>query len=128
MAFVLLGSQVGYSVATHYCGGKVSDRAISFIAEKLSCGMESLQEECPSKAYGISEKSCCEDESSVYQLNEDFQKKQRSFEVETEFLAVFAIHYFLLFNQPQKAEEYTKPPLPPLIQQDIQVLHQSFLI
>ncbi len=128
MAFVLLGSQVGYSVATHYCGGEVSDRAISFTEEKLSCGMESLQEECPSKAYGISEKSCCDDKSNIFQLDEDFQKKQRFSDIETEFLAVFALHYFLLFNQSQKTEENTKPPLPPLIQQDIQVLHQSFLI
>lgn len=128
MSFLLLGSQVGFSVAIHYCGGEISDRSISIIEEKVSCGMESLENDCPSMAYGISEKSCCEDESSVYQLDEDFQKKLRSFEVETEFLAVFAAHYFLLFDKEETIEDYTKLPPPPLIQQNNQVLYQTFLL
>ena len=128
LSLLILGSQVGFAVSTHYCGGKVSDRAISIIEEKVSCGMESLENNCPSMAYGISEKSCCEDESTVYQLDEDFQKKQRSFEVETEFLAVFVAHYFLLFEQDQAIEDYSKLAPPPLIQQNNQVLFQTFLL
>ena len=128
MAFVLLGSQVGYSIATHYCGGEVSDRAISLLGEELGCGMESMENSCASTNNGISEKSCCDDESSVYQLNEDFQQKQRSIESQTNFLAVFAINYFLLFDTEQVAENYQVPPQPPLIQQNTQVLFQSFLL
>lgn len=128
MSFLLLGSQVGYSVATHYCGGEVSDRAISLLGEELGCGMEAMQEVCPSMDSGISEKSCCNNENSVYQLNEDFQKKQRSLEVESEFLTLFAIHYCLLFNTEQTIEEHPTIPPPLLVQQNTQVLYQSFLL
>lgn len=128
LSLLMLGSQIGFALSTHYCGGKVSGVAISLVEEKVSCGMEAMQEACASMADGISEQSCCDDKSHIIQLDEDFQKNQRFSNIETEFLAVFAVHYFLLFDQPLKAKEYTKPPLPPLIQQDIQVLHQSFLI
>lgn len=128
MSFLLLGSQVGFSVATHYCGGEVSDRAISLLGEELSCGMESMEKSCAFANSGISEKSCCDDESNVYQLNEDFQQKQRSIDSQTNFLAVFAINYFLLFDTEQVAENYQVPPQPPLIQQNTQVLFQSFLL
>ncbi len=128
MSFLLLGSQVGFSVATHYCGGEVSDRAISLLGKKVSCGMESMEDNCASMDNSISEQSCCDDESSVYQLNEDFQKKQRSVEIETDFLAVFTFHYLLLFDKEQSINNFTELPQPPLIQQDIQVLFQSFLI
>ena len=128
----MLGSQVGFAVSTHFCGGEVSDRIVSLVGSKVGCGMEENQENSCLTAitsdHSISEKSCCEDESSVYQLDEDFQKKQRSFEVETEFLAVFAAHYFLLFDKEETIEDYTKLPPPPLIQQNNQVLFQTFLL
>lgn len=128
MSLLLLGSQVGFSVATHYCGGEVSDRAISLLGEELGCGMESMKNSCASTNNGVSEKSCCNDESSVYQLNEDFQKKERSIESQTNFLAVFAVNYLILFDTEQVAENYQVPPQSPLIQQNTQVLFQSFLL
>jgi hypothetical protein len=124
----MLGGQVGFAISTHYCGGKVADRSISLLEKKMDCGMEFMQDSCPSMEDVVLERSCCENESNVYQLDEDFQKKQQSIDWKSHFFAVFVLNYSLLFEQEQSLEAYAMLPNPPLIQQNTQVLFQSFLL
>lgn len=128
LSFIMLSGQIGFAFSTHYCGGEIADRSISLLGEKMDCGMENMQESCPSINDELLEKSCCENESNVYQLDEDFQKKQQSIDWEDSFLAVYLLHHFLLFKQEASLEAYAELPSPPLIQQNTQVLFQSFLL
>ncbi len=75
----------------------------------------------------ISEKSCCDNESHIYQLEEDFSKKQNSVELETAFIGLFLTNFTLLFNTQEKVV-YSNIPSPSLIQQNSQVLFQTFLL
>lgn len=130
LSLLILGSQVGFAVSTHFCGGEVSDRVISLVGSKVGCGMESQESSCSRVEISddnISEKSCCDDESHVYQLKEDFNKKYNSIELETTFIRLFLTNYTLLFNTEEKVVHTNIPP-PPLIQQNSQVLFQTFLL
>jgi hypothetical protein len=130
LSLLMLGSQVGFAVSTHFCGGEVSDRVISLVGSDVGCGMESQESSCSMVEISddtISQKSCCDDESQVYQLDEDLSKKQNSIELETAFISLFLTNYTLLFNTEEKVE-YANIPPPPLIQQNSQVLFQTFLL
>lgn len=125
---VLLSSQVGYTISTHYCGGEVSDRGVYLIDGQLGCGMESMGKSCTSKSAGISKKSCCENDSKFYQLNENFQQKHRTVDAGFEFIAFFTVNYFQLLNRESVLIDSPFLPTPPLLQQCTQVLFQIFLI
>lgn len=130
LSLLMLGSQVGFAVSTHFCGGEVSDRVISLVGSKVGCGMESQESSCSTVEISddnISEKSCCEDESQVYQLDEDLSKKQNSIELETTFISLFLTNYTLPFNTEEKVV-CSNIPSPPLIQQNSQVLFQTFIL
>ena len=127
----MLSSQVGFAVSTHFCGGEVSDREFSLIASELNCGMESMETGCSAamdKTNSLSEKSCCDNESEVFQLRENFSKKQSEIEVEATFLKIFLATTSLLFETKEDKVNYTTLPPSPLIQGNTQVLFQSFLL
>jgi hypothetical protein len=130
LSLILLSSQVGFAVSTHFCGGEISERAISLVGSTVGCGMESQESICNTVKISddaISKKSCCDDESQVFQLKQDFNKKHNSIDLETTFISLFLTNYTLLFNTEEKVE-YANIPPPPLIQQNSQVLFQTFLL
>ena len=127
----MLSSQVGFAISTHFCGGKISERAISLFGSEVGCGMESMDSNCQSTVgikSSVSKKSCCDDESEVFQLRENFNKKQSTVEVELNFLKVFIATAVLLFETQKKEIVFTKLPSPPLIRLNSQVLFQTFLL
>jgi hypothetical protein len=130
LSLLMLGSQVGFAMSTHFCGGEISERAISLVGSAVGCGMESQESSCSMVEISddtISEKSCCDDESQVYQLDENLSKKQNSIELETDFISLFLTNYTLLFHSEEKVVHTNIPP-PPLMQQNSQVLFQTFLL
>ena len=65
LAILIFGSNFGYALNIHYCGGEISK--VSFAFNPKNCGMENKKEnEVPSKKE-LSKKSCCEDNTLVYQ-------------------------------------------------------------
>ena len=131
LSFLMLSSQVGFAISTHFCGGEISGRAISLVGSELGCGMEAIESSCSidiNNAKSVSEKSCCDDESEVFQLRENFNKKQSKIEVDASFLKVFLAITSLLFEIEEDKENYTKLSSPPLIQKNTQVLFQTFLL
>ena len=72
LSLLLLGSQVGFAVSTHFCGGEISERAISLVGSTVGCGMENQESSCSMGKISddtFSEKSCCDNESHIYQFN-----------------------------------------------------------
>lgn len=129
LTFLLLSSQIGFAVSTHFCGGKVSERAFSLTTSDVGCGMETATSSCSADLVNsISQKSCCDDESEVFQLRENFNKKQSTVEVELNFLKVFIATAVLLFETQKKEIVFAKLPSPPLIRLNSQVLFQTFLL
>ena len=65
LAILIFGSNFGYALNIHYCGGEISK--VSFAFNPKNCGMETNKEnEVPFKKE-LSKKSCCEDNTLIFQ-------------------------------------------------------------
>ena len=65
LAILIFGSNFGYALNFHYCGGQISK--VSFAFNPKNCGMETKKEnEVPFKKE-LSKKSCCEDNTLIFQ-------------------------------------------------------------
>jgi|GEM_PF-1509850 len=131
LTFLMLSAQVGFAVSTHFCGGEVSDRAFSLIARELNCGMDTMESSCSidlNRSNSISETSCCDNESDVFQLRENLNKKQSTVKVELSFFKLFLATSVFLFENHEEVVVFHQLPPPPLIQQNTQVLFQNFLL
>jgi hypothetical protein len=129
LTFLLLSSQIGFAVSTHFCGGKVSERAFSLTTSDVGCGMETATSSCSADLVNsISQKSCCDDESEVFQLRENFNKKQSTVDVKLNFLKVFLATALLLFETQKEEVGFANLPPTPIIRQNSQVLFQTFLL
>lgn len=68
------------SLATHFCGGEVSEVKLSFTNEKAGCGM------CTDEASNTTEisfeaESCCKDEVSFYTIDSNYSPSTIQFNV-----------------------------------------------
>ncbi|NDP22299.1 MAG: hypothetical protein GZ091_14645 [Paludibacter sp.] len=70
-AAVILLSGMHLSLATHLCGGEVSDVKLSFTHEKAGCGMCSEDESNPTEI-SFEAESCCKDEIAVYTVDSNY--------------------------------------------------------
>ena len=65
LAILIFGSNFGYALNLHYCGGQISK--VSFAFNPKNCGIENKKEnEVPYKKE-FSKKSCCEDNTLIFQ-------------------------------------------------------------
>jgi hypothetical protein len=71
LALLILLSGMHFTIATHYCGGKIAATKISLSGKVATCGMISSHEPNTSGETRIS-KQCCDDEFSVYKIDNDY--------------------------------------------------------
>jgi len=71
LALLILLSGMHFTIATHYCGGKIAATKISLSGKEATCGMISSHEPNTSGETRIS-KQCCDDEFSVYKIDHDY--------------------------------------------------------
>ena len=65
LVVLIFGSNFGYALNIHYCGGQISK--VSFAFNPKNCGIENKKEnEVPYKKE-FSKKSCCEDNTLIFQ-------------------------------------------------------------
>jgi len=128
LAFILLLSNVGVTLATHLCGGQALMSRIMVGSGDLDCGMPGMDSE-PENGIHYKAKPCCENHYQSLEVKDDYQpSKILQLDFNLDF-AVALVHTFLnigLFpeiNKPQQAN-YS----PPLLPQDITVLNQVFII
>lgn len=89
-AFLILISGLHLSVATHICGGKVTEVKWSFSQEKATCGMENTKQTNPVRKAISSD--CCKDEIANYTVDNNYNPSVYQFkEVTKTFLQVFCI-------------------------------------
>lgn len=122
LALLLVIATMGVTMHKHHCLGRVKD--VSFFEKSQHCaemmGME--QEDCPM--------SCCKDTKEEFKVDE-LSVTVYSFDLDTDFHLLSTITYVLLdisiLEVPTQNFAYRNYK-PPLIEQDIPVLVQSFLI
>ncbi len=117
LSVVILLVTAGFTINKHYCGGKLrSSQIYTVMDHKTCCGGAEMPE------------GCCRDEVEFYQLDEDFNLPATV--MNPNFVIVF-IKYFILDELFGSLDSHTAKYLnyrPPLIELDIPVLVQSFLI
>ena len=115
LIFLLLVSIVGLSINTHYCGGKLAGISIYLPA---TCGCGNI--EMPS--------DCCSNEQQILQLDEEYQPVIQAVNFSPKLLAELPGDLSNLFRVSTYSPADFLNYKPPLIERDLTVLVQSFLI
>jgi len=131
LALLMLVSNIGFSMNTHFCGGKAVETSFSIGLHNPSCGMEEMNGECetaPSPQGHIKATPCCANEHLVLQLDDDVDICAPAVSSSLVFFTAF-VHAFVhpLIDLEQTAD-HSPYYLPPISEKDVQVLLQTFLI
>ena len=129
LAFTVLFSTLSYSVDQHICMGVVTDT--SYFSDADSCGMIMDLEDCNIDGLSddkVQKEKCCNDIHELIRGNQTEQQALQSFEIQkAQFLIVSSYTYINLHeNDTDKAP--FRDHSPPLVDKDINVLYQTFLI
>ena len=131
LAFILLFSNLGFAVGTHYCGGEEVMSRFLLGESALSCGMAAMESNCDSDhgdGLSFSKSGCCENEYRSFQVDDNYHPELVKLVQNFSFaVAFFYTDYFTgLFPSVEKTfySDYSPPPL----EKDLRVLFQTFLI
>lgn len=127
---MILLSSVGLAKTIHLCMGTETESAIGFSTSHIECEMAKKKPSCHSEKDSSEheEKDCCDEEFELLVLDQDLQKSSLNIDYSPEFVVSLVYTFFgLSVFSTEKNENYTDYP-PPVLRQDLQVLHQSFLI
>ncbi|MBD3627731.1 hypothetical protein [Cyclobacterium sp.] len=131
LLFILLIGNSGLAVATHYCGGLAVESQFVLGHAELNCGMSDMDKSCESgssKEKQIKKKPCCENEYQSLELEDEFKSQVIGSSFNLKFGAAFVITFTSSSNTSKADKAKYKYYSPPLIERDITVLVQSFLI
>ncbi|MGB3467114.1 MAG: hypothetical protein WBA74_17670 [Cyclobacteriaceae bacterium] len=130
LALILLSTNLGFAVATHYCGGMAVKTQLVLGHEVLDCGMASINKSCKKSIEGtyLNNKPCCQNVHQSIDTEDDFKPTIIQSTVNVEFVAAFIVTFLHLPISSVNEESQYANYSPPLIDQDISVLHQVFLI
>ena len=121
LSLFVLFSSFSYSVSAHYCGQTLID--IALFGDADSCPMSS-EMDCDSQ------KPCCKDQSILiegeeYLTSKNFEEQQVQ---KIEILLAELSFPIELLSEEKSTNFYTERYTPPLIEQDIILVVQSFLL
>lgn len=126
----MLTSHVGFAVGTHFCGGLAVEAKLMIGHEHLDCGMADMDKECEGKSDGnshLDKMPCCENEYFNIEVEDEFKPSVDQTALNFDFVAAFVVSYLEIFSSDQENPRYTAYD-PPLVTQDIPILHQVFII
>jgi len=126
---LLLTSNAGLTLGTHFCGGHAMKSEIMLGHTSMKCGMESLSDDCalPMEAERISG-SCCENDYVSMQSEEAVSGKTVIGNLNLNFTIAFAFVFGGLNACTNPEHPGYADYSPPLLKQDRAVLYQHFLL
>lgn len=134
LSLVLLASHLYLAIGTHFCGGESVESKIIWGETHLGCEMPLDEEPCDdsetnsTKGVGFDEVPCCGNEYQMVHLDHEFVKKAAQTALNVDFAVVYFYSGLKLDVRPNSTHYiYTEYPSPPL-ENDVQVLFQTFLI
>lgn len=131
LALLLLVSNTGFTLNTHFCGGIAVKTSFSFGLHNPDCGMDDTTENCEapsSQSNHLKTKPCCENQHQLLNLDENANLHSVSTSFSTSFFIAF-VHSFIapiLFVEQRVIDNFSF--LYPKPDKDLKVLFQSFLI
>jgi hypothetical protein len=126
-AQILLFSTTSFSINKHFCSDSIY--SVSVLGEAEDCGME--MKSCENEESGLcsfSNESCCHDVNTVVEGKTIVKTNELQIDVNTFFLTAFAITYQNLHQSNTKTSKRYNNYISPLINKDINVLYEVFLI
>lgn len=132
MAMVMLVSTTGFTMSAHFCGSELQH--ISFLGQAKSCEMHlsemsSCQHEQEQQSQ-IAKQPCCKDLTIVSELQDSLKGSMlpKILSPDFKFIAVLSSFFIAIIAEHvphfSKHHQYS----PPLIERDIPVIVQSFLL
>ncbi len=131
LAIILLMSNLGLTVATHYCGGHAVRSGLLLGGGDFDCGMMDVgtdYRDTSAKYTHFAAEHCCKNLHQTLQTDNNLQTDLSvpEFHAPVTVLAPYAFHYFEPVTAVEIAPFRIDPP--PLSERDIQILFQIFLI
>lgn len=134
MALLFLGSNLGFTLTTHYCMGKAVKSQWQLMPKGLDCGMSRIAatpaEKCDIDL--LESSSCCDTEYETVKIKDSFQKATTLLlEVPAAILPFFYLHYQAATPKLRPQAAYAFPPLyslPPPLKPSLHVLFQVFQV
>lgn len=129
IAFIVIFSSLSFTVEKHICMDEVTD--ISFFTEADSCGMQGdeCEQDTSEKTNSFNEKDCCNTVDELIPGNQIEQPAIDSFEIDqVQFIVTYTYTYLNLFEENKDVIPFTVYSSPPIVDKDILVLYQIFLI
>ncbi|MDC3220625.1 hypothetical protein OAT71_02305 [Flavobacteriales bacterium] len=129
LATMILFFSAGFKLATHFCGDVAVSTTLTTDGVAEGCGMESNNgNDCESDVPQASKKSCCDDSAVSLVIEDDYQlTEKRSTNLNINFVQAFVyviLNHGFDITEEVRFNEYS----PPLVQNDILVENQVFLI
>ncbi len=130
LAIILLLSNAGFAVATHYCGGQAVKSSIVLGNAWIDCGMK-MEKECANtetKGVQITKTPCCQNEYQSLDVEDDYKPTIVQSNVHVEFVVSSIIFSILLPLSVGSNETEYAICSPPFLERDVPALQQVFLI
>ena len=128
LALILLTTNIGLAMATHYCGGEAVKTQLMLGHGHLDCDMSGMDMGAENTEKGPKAKNCCENQYQTFEIDGDYHPGFAQLIFNLDFV-VALVHTFLSIAPVPETE---KSPYahysPPLLLRDIPVLNQVFLI
>ncbi len=136
LVFLMFFTSTGFSVDIHYCQGKL--KSISLLGEAQSCFEKAQKSPCKKHATTChahidkeSHKGCCDNETFFIQLDADYPLGQINTLTWEQVTSAFSFLWSFIFSFHDRDYHTIIPHQnykPPLLDLDIPVLFQSFLL
>lgn len=108
--------------------GMEMDQAIGFSTTHIDCEMAKAPKDCHSTTDSNSKEDCCDEEYELLVLDQEIQKGKFQLDQSFEFVVAFVYtHLGLSLFEETSLVAFSDYP-PPIPQEDLQILFQSFLI
>lgn len=128
LALLVLVSSSSFMVNMHFCGGHVQN--VSLIEDATPCPMEVQRPACHNKV-AVKKSGCCEDKHVAFE-GKDFNAQVLDFSFLTgqsiNWVATLPMIMEVIQINESLAFSSHSPYKPPIVERDIPVLVQSFLI
>ena len=125
LSLIVILSSMSFTIDKHYCGDTLID--ISYFGKADDCGMGGMKMKVDSEK--MKKKKCCKNETELIESPAFDKEKIVTVTAENfEFLVFHIYSYINLYEETELEKEFYKDFSPPDIVQDIQVLHETFLI
>ena len=124
LSFVVLFSSMSFTIDEHYCGTNLID--VSYFGDADNCNSKVTMN---SSSSSVNQNNCCKDETTLLEASIFNKEKFINLkDVDAEVIFYKTNTYLGNFNFIATAIKCCLDLTPPDIVQDIQVLHQAFLI